>query len=155
MRDEVSSMARIENLLQDYMPDVQQLINRVNGMVKARRNALKLEESKAVADGWEPEDSVPSPFEQASRQEEWKLFEEDMASESSELHHVYVALRDEDGDVQKAKNSLHIPSDGSMYRRRDALEALARRKGWGCDAGSYYFFFNAAENDRLVTSDSY
>lgn len=135
MRDEVSSMARIENLLQDYMPDVQQLINRVNGMVKARRNALKLEDSKAVADGWEPEDSAPLPFEQASRQEEWKLFEEDMVSESSELHHVYVALRNGDGDEQKAKNSLHIPSDGSMYRRRYALEALARRKGWGCDDG--------------------
>ena len=104
-------------------------------MVKARRNALKLEDSKAVADGWEPEDSAPSPFEQASPQEEWALFEEDMVSESSELHHVYVALRDGDGNMDKAKDSLHLPSDGSMYRRKDALEALARRKGWGCDAG--------------------
>lgn len=60
---------------------------------------------------------------------------ETTASESSELHHVYVALRDEVRDEQKAKNSLHIPSDGSMYRRKDALEALVRRKGWGCDAG--------------------
>ena len=59
-------------------------------------------------------------------QEEWALFEEDMVSESSELHHVYVALRDEDGNMDNAKNSLHIPSVGSMYRRRDALEALAR-----------------------------
>lgn len=128
-------MARIENLLQGYMPDVQQLINRINGMVKARRNALKLEDSKAVADGWEPVDSAPSPCALVSRQEEWELFEADMASESPELQHVYVALRDEDGVIRRAMRSLDIPSDGSMDRRREDLEALARRKGWGCDDG--------------------
>ena len=93
---------------------------RRNDMVKTRRNALNLEDSKAAADGWEPVDS---------------LFEKDMASESPELQHVYAALRDEDGVISSAKRSLGIPSDGSMDRRREALEALVRRKGWGCDNG--------------------
>ena len=108
---------------------------RRNDMVKTRRNALNLENSKAVADGWEPVDSAPSPCDMVSRQEEWELFEKDMTSESPELQHVYAALRDEDGVISSAKRSLGIPSDGSMDRRREALEALVRRKGWGCDNG--------------------
>lgn len=128
-------LAQIENLLQDYTPDAQQLISHITNKVKARRNELKLEDSKAVADGWEPVDSAPSPCALVSRQEEWELFEADMASESPELQHVYVALRDEDGVIRRAMRSLDMPSDGSMDRRREALEALARRKGWRCDDG--------------------
>lgn len=128
-------LAQIETLLQGCTQDVQQLISRINATVKARRNALKLEDSKSIANGWEPTDPAPAPCDIVSRHEEWELFEEDLANESSKLHHVYVALRDEDGVIRRAMRSLDIPSDGSMDRRREDLEALARRKGWGCDDG--------------------
>lgn len=128
-------LTQIETLLQGCTQDVQQLISRINATVKARRNALKLEDSKSIANGWEPTDPALAPCDIVSRQEEWELFEADMASESPELQHVYVALRDEDGVIRRAMRSLDIPSDGSMDRRREALEALARRKGWGCDDG--------------------
>lgn len=70
-----------------------------------------------------------------TRHEEWVLFEADIANASPELQHVYAALRDEDGVVKSAKDSLGISSDETMYRRKEALEAQARRKGWGCDDG--------------------
>ena len=41
-----------------------------------------------------------------------------------------------------------------MYRTN--INRVAWRLTWAiADAGSYYFFYNAAENDWLVTSDSY
>lgn len=128
-------LTQIETLLQDCTQDVQQLISRINATVKARRNALKLEDSKSIANGWEPTDPAPAPCDIVSRHEEWVLFEADIANASPELQHVYAALRDEDGVVKSAKDSLGISSDETMYRRKEALEAQARRKGWGCDDG--------------------
>lgn len=128
-------LTQIETLLQGCTQDVQQLISRINATVKARRNALKLEDSKSIANGWEPTDPAPAPCDIVSRHEEWVLFEADIANASPELQHVYAALRDEDGVVKSAKDSLGISSDETMYRRKEALEAQARRKGWGCDDG--------------------
>jgi hypothetical protein len=55
-------------------------------------------------------------------------------------------------------NDLHTRLDttAAAVHARPTLNRVVWRPTWAiADAGSYYFFYNAAENDWLVTSDSY
>ena len=66
-------------------------------------------------------------------------------------------------DVPTQANTVHVthytlhPRLGTTGRGmyRPNINRVAWRLTWAiADAGSYYFFYNAAENDWVVTSDS-
>lgn len=60
--------------------------------------------------------------------------------------------------VHVTHNDLHtrLGTAGRGTHAQPTLNRVVWRLTWAiADAGSYYFFYNAAENDRLVTSDSY
>lgn len=68
-------------------------------------------------------------------------------------------------DVPTQANTVHVTHSTTPSTRalappaavctRPNINRVAWRLTWAiADAGSYYFFYNAAENDWLVTSDS-